>query len=244
MIHRRLLLAALLASTAWACRSTEGAALHAHPAHDHDAGTVERDHRDRHGPPQLDAYVERLRSEERIRELRPTVVATHLELAPDAVVADLGCGPGVFTFALAEAVPRGVVYAVDVEPGQLDLVRETIAATRVRNVVPVLASYADAHLPPGRIDLILIADTYHHIEDREAYFRRLARALVPGGGLAIVEYLPGDLPVGPPADHKVEPAVRAAELSRAGFELAARFDDVHRWHDFEVWRLGGASTRL
>lgn len=224
------------------CRST-APAERAVPHGPHHAG-VERDHRDRHGPPELSAYVERLQSDDRVAELRPDAVAARLELAPDAVVADLGCGPGVFALALARAVPRGFVLAADVEPGQLDALRARLAAEGVHNVVPVLASYEDAHLPPGRVDLVLVADTYHHLEDRPAYFARLARCLVPGGRLAIVEYLPGDLPVGPPADHKVAPEVRAAELAEAGFRLERRIEGVHRFHDFEVWRLDGPAAGL
>lgn len=207
------------------------------------SGAPARDHRDVHGPPSVEGYIARLGSPARVEELRPEATVAALELAPDAVVADLGCGPGVFALPLARAVPRGVVYAVDVEPRQLDALRERVAAQGLANVVPVLASYGDAHLPPGRVDLVLIADTYHHLERRTEYVARLARCLRPAGRLALVEYKPGDLAAGPPARHKVAPETRARELEAAGFRLERRFE-LHRLHDFEVWALATSEPQL
>ncbi len=198
--------------------------------------------RDPRGPDDVAHYIQRLQSPDRIRYLRPDRVVEKLALPPDAVVADLGSGPGIFTVRLARACPSGVVYAVDVEPRQLDTVRARMAEQGIRNVVPVLASYDDPHLPPGGIDLIFISDTYHHLTDRVAYLRRLKRYLRPNGRLAILEYRSGELAVGPPAHHKLPAGVRQQELREAGWELVTRFD-THRYHDFELWSpsLGGGS---
>lgn len=190
--------------------------------------------RDRHGPADVEAYIAGLESPERVAELQPAVVIERLALAPDAWVADLGCGPGVFALAFARACPQGVVCAVDIEPLQLDRLREHLRADGIENVLPVLASADTAHLPPGRFDLLFVGDTYHHFEDRMDYMRALRRALRPGGRLALLEYKPGDLPVGPPAERKLAPGQLEDELRAAGWRLDARFD-THRWHDFTVW---------
>jgi SAM-dependent methyltransferase len=191
--------------------------------------------RDRHGPPDVERYIEGLQSEERIRELDPEGVIRTLGIAETAVVADIGSGPGVFSLPLADHLAKGLVYAVDVEPRQLDALRERLIARGIDNAIPVLASYSDPHLPPRGVDWILIVDTYHHLEDRVSYLRALRDDLAPGGRLIILEYKPGDLPVGPPADHKLSHEERFGELSDAGFELVESFDD-HRYHDFESWR--------
>ena len=197
---------------------------------------VAEPNRDLHGPADVDGYIARLESADRLAELRPEIVIEVLALGPDANVADIGCGPGVFALPFAAAVPEGLVYAVDVEPRQLDEVRALLLAREVGNVIPVLASYENPHLPPHGVDLIFIGDTYHHFEERVAYLRVLARDLAPGGRLALLEYKPGDIPVGPPASHKLAPGVMEAELAEAGFVPAASFD-FHRWHDFTVWKL-------
>jgi len=198
------------------------------------APAPEAGNRDRHGPSDVDEYIERLESPTRLSELRPGVVVERLALAPDAWVADIGCGPGVFALPFARALPRGLVFAADVEPRQLDRLRERTDEAGLRNVVPVLASYADPHLPDGRFDLVFIGDTYHHFSDRVAYVRELARLLRPGGRLAILEYKPGPLPVGPPPDHKLGPGELERELTEAGWRLETRFD-THAYHDFQVW---------
>ena len=190
--------------------------------------------RDPHGPADVEAYIAELESGKRRKQLQPELVVERLQLAADAWVADLGCGPGVFSLAFARACPQGVVLAVDIEPRQLDRLGEHLRAEELDNVVPVLAAPDDPHLPPGRIDLIFIGDTYHHLEDRVAYMRALRRALRPDGRLALLEYKPGDLPVGPPPERKLAAGELESELEAAGWRVEARFD-THAYHDFQVW---------
>jgi ubiquinone/menaquinone biosynthesis C-methylase UbiE len=217
--------------TLWTLALALAAACHAPPA-----ATTAASNRDKHGPPDVGQYIERLESNERIADLQVDKVIEKLHLAADATVGDLGCGPGVFTLAFAKACPRGVVYASDVEPAQLDQVTAKIAAHDAHNVVPVLAAYDDPHFPPARLDVVFIADTYHHLEDRVAYMRRLQRALTNNGRVVILEYKPGQLAVGPPPEHKLAAGVMDKELADAGYALVERFD-THPNHDFEVWRV-------
>lgn len=207
-----------------------------HAAPQPGASGVAAPNRDPHGDPDVGRYVARLASPDRVAELRVDEVVAKLALAEDAIVGDLGCGPGVFAIPFARAVHEGFVLASDVEPGQLDALRAALEAQDVHNVVPVLSSYGDAHFPPGRLDLVFVGDTYHHLRDRVAYFRRLQAALAPGGRLAILEYKPGKLPVGPAEDHKLPAGVRETELKEAGYALVERFA-THQYHDFEVWRV-------
>jgi SAM-dependent methyltransferase len=192
--------------------------------------------RDSHGNPDLERYVAILQSPERVADLQVDVVLEKLALPRDSVIGDLGCGPGVFSLAFAKACPDGLVYACDIEPAQLDQVRAKIHEQDVTNVVPVLASPDAPHLPPRRLDVLFVCDTYHHLDDRVAYMRRLQSVLKPGGRLALLEYKPGTLPVGPPADHKLPAGVMERELGESGWARVERFD-THRWHDFEVWRV-------
>jgi SAM-dependent methyltransferase len=198
--------------------------------------TTDERNRDVHGPPTVEGYVNALESEARVADLQVPVVLEKLALADGATVADVGCGPGVFSLAFARALPHGLVYAVDVEPRQLDRLREHVLTEKLDNVVPVLASYSTPHLPLASCDLIFIADTYHHFDERVDYVRNLARFLKPEGRLALLEYKPGPLPVGPPPDHKLKPGELERELTAAGFDRVAKFE-THANHDFEVWRV-------
>ena len=190
--------------------------------------------RDPHGNPDVVRYIGMLEAPSRLETLQVATVVERLAPAPDAMIGDLGCGPGSFAVAFAEAAPRGLVYAADVEPAQLDALRAKIAGDKHPNIVPVLASFDDPHFPLGRMDLVFIGDTYHHLQDRVAYLSRLKACLAPQGRLAILDYKPGDQPVGPPKDHKLEPGVMERELRAAGWTQVAKYD-THPWHDFEVW---------
>lgn len=116
----------------------------------------------------------------------PGAVVHALDVKPGSRVADLGAGDGYFVPHLADAVGRGGrVYAVDVEAESVDELAERF---RDRDeVVPTLGSFDDPRLPDGSIDLVLVVNTYHHIEDRSAYFRRLQQDLGPGGRVAVIE---------------------------------------------------------
>jgi SAM-dependent methyltransferase len=186
--------------------------------------------RDRYGPSDVEGYIAALEAPERRAELEPERVVAELALAPGAWVADLGCGPGVFALAFARAVPRGVVFAVDIEPRQLDRLREHLRAEQIENVVPVLASADTPHLPPAQFDLVFIGETYHHFEDRVAYMRALRRALRSGGRLALLESKPGTTS----REVALEPGELEDELRAAGWQLETRFDS-HPAHDFLVW---------
>jgi ubiquinone/menaquinone biosynthesis C-methylase UbiE len=205
--------------------------LEARPEH-----AVSAPNRDHHGDHDVARYIGRLESEDRVKDLQIDVVVEKLALPADAVIGDLGCGPGLFALAFARACPQGIVYASDIEPAQLDRVRERIRADSVGNVVPVLASPNDPHFPPQRLDVVFVADTYHHLQDRVAYFERLRRVLEPGGRLVLLEYKPGKIPVGPPPGHKLPAGVMQAEIEEAGYELVEKLE-THLWHDFEVWRV-------
>lgn len=151
---------------------------------------------------------------------KPDEVVRALGLKAGMAVADLGAGTGYFLRHLSTAVgPDGVVFAVEVETKLLDHIRKRAAAEALANVVPVLTSPDEPRLPHGRVDLVVIVDTYHHIDDRRQYLRRLARVLAPGGRVAIIDWLKRELPEGPPPDHKLAREHVLDEMRAAGFNL-------------------------
>jgi SAM-dependent methyltransferase len=84
---------------------------------------------------------------------------------------------------------------------------------------PVQAS-ADAANLPEPVDLVLVVDTYHHIDNRTAYFANLGRSLRSNGRLAIIDFKV-DAPEGPPAELRMPPEKVTAELEAAGYRLVA-----------------------
>jgi arsenite methyltransferase len=120
---------------------------------------------------------------------KPQQVIESLDIRPGAVVADLGAGGGYFTFRLAEAVGSGgKVYAVDIDRDMIRLISERAKQDDVANVETILAKPDAPQLPPAGVDLILTVNTYHHIENRAAYFANLRGYLRPGGRVAIIDF--------------------------------------------------------
>jgi ubiquinone/menaquinone biosynthesis C-methylase UbiE len=117
---------------------------------------------------------------------RPEDVVRALALPPGARVADVGAGKGYFVPYLSSAVgDTGRVYAVEVE-AELTQAMES-RFTESPNVEVVLGTFEDPLLPDGQIDLVLIVNTYHHIENRKLYFRKLLTDLTPEGRVAVIE---------------------------------------------------------
>ena len=171
----------------------------------------------RHRFEDAELWASRFEDPERDAWQQPERVVELLGLAPDARVADVGAATGYFPVRFARAVPRGVVYGVDVEPTLVNYLNVRARREGLTNLVSLVCAYDDPRLPEP-VDLVFVCNTYHHIDDRVAYFTRVRqRDLRPGGRLAIVDYVKGDLPVGPRDDHKLAPERVVEELERAGY---------------------------
>ena len=116
-------------------------------------------------------------------------------------------------------VPAGKVYAVDVEPRHGAVPRRAREEGEARE--PDRRSTAPRAIPrlPEKADLVVLVDVYHHIEQRERYFRALAASLKPGGRVAVIDFRM-DSPSGPPKSARVAPERVKAELAAAGYALA------------------------
>jgi SAM-dependent methyltransferase len=211
MSARRALRFALLAALA-GCAGGEAPAPHA----EHARGS---------GHPAGDSYHRRFEDAEHWAKVfddpardawqQPEAVISALSLSPTARVADLGAGTGYFAVRIARRLPEGRVYAIDIEADMVRHLEGRAAGEDLANLVPVLATPDEARIPEP-VDLVLVVDTYHHIADRVAYFRRLSESLRPGGRLAIIDFT-RESPIGPPPEHRIPPEDVARELAQAGY---------------------------
>ena len=149
---------------------------------------------------------------------KPHAVIQALALKPDAVIADIGSGTGYFSARFANMVPKGRVYGVDIEPDMVKYLAERAKREGLNNIIAVKGAPGDPRLPE-KADLIVLVDVFHHVDDRERYFRKLGDSLKPGGRIAIIDFRM-DSPEGPPKSARIAPSQVKAELKRAGYALA------------------------
>lgn len=133
-------------------------------------------------------YIKVLETERRIEGLQVEKVIATLKIKPGQRVGDLGSGSGIFTRPIAKKVgEKGVVYAIDVDPGLLNHVEKTAAEQKITNIKTILAAEDDAKIPE-KVDLIIIIDTLHHIGNQGPYLKGLKKYLKRGGRVAIIDF--------------------------------------------------------
>jgi ubiquinone/menaquinone biosynthesis C-methylase UbiE len=168
------------------------------------------------GSRSAEEWVKTLDTPQRIATLKIDDVVSKLGLMPGMIVADIGAGTGLFEGALAGAVsPGGTVYAVDVEQGLLDHISQRAKELKVNNVRVVLGKFTDPALPVRNVDVALINDVLHHIEDRQTYLKNLAGYLKPGGRIAVIDFRPGL------GGHVNQPELRITKEQTDGWMAAA-----------------------
>jgi predicted methyltransferase len=169
---------------------------------------------------------------EREKEERCGELLKALHLKSDQVVADIGCGNGFYTFRLADLVgPKGRVYAVDIQPEMLELLKSEAKRRKTgENVTPVLGTVVDPKLPPASVDLAFLVDVYHEFDHPVEMLAALKKSLKPGGRLVLVEFRLEDPEVPIKLLHRMSKAQMKKEMDANGFDVAEEFDGLPWQH--------------
>jgi ubiquinone/menaquinone biosynthesis C-methylase UbiE len=172
-----------------------------------------------------------LERSEREQEESPDVAVRLLQIPPGASVADIGAGSGYITLLLSAAVgPTGRVFANDLQPQMIEILRRRLASQNVTNVTLVQGSVDDPNLPPASVDLALMVDVYHELARPQTMLQKLRAALKPGGRLALLEYRKEDPAIPIKFEHKMSIQEAKAELEAEGFKLSKVDESLPRQH--------------
>ena len=170
------------------------------------------------------------RSEREVEEMPETAI-DRLGLKPGMTVADIGAGVGYMTIRMARRIaPDGRVFAVDVQPEMLTILKERAVKAKVRNIVPVLGSETDPHLAPNSCNLILMVDVYHELSQPQKMLRKMREALKSDGRLILLEYRKEDPHIPIRSEHKMTVAEARMELEAEGFHFDQVLNDLPRQH--------------
>ena len=146
-------------------------------------------------------------------------------------MADIGAGNGYMTWRLAERVgPTGKVYANDIQPEMLEMLRKNMQQRKLKNVETVLGTYDDPKLPANTLDLVILVDVYHEFSEPQKMLRRIRESLKPDGRLVLLEYRAEDPAVPIRPEHKMTVAQVKTELEPEGYHVDRVLEDLPRQH--------------
>ncbi|MBV9504805.1 MAG: class I SAM-dependent methyltransferase [Acidobacteriia bacterium] len=169
--------------------------------------------------------------EERAAEEHPDQALDELKIAKGWTVADIGAGVGYMSWRMAERVgPTGKVYANDIQPQMLELLKKNMLERHISNVIPVLGEPDDPKLPEGQIDLVLLVDVYHEFSQPQKMLRHIRAALKPDGRLVLLEYRAEDPKVPILPLHKMTVDQVKSEIEPEGFRLDKVLETLPRQH--------------
>jgi len=150
---------------------------------------------------------------------KPHEVIQALGLAKNSVIADIGSGTGYFSAKLAHFVPTGHVYGVDTEPDMVKYLTDRITRDGLSNVTSITGTSDDPQLPTS-VDLILMVDVFHHIDNRERYLKKLRDYLKVEGRIALIDFNKQST-IGPPLAQRITEIDLKAEMLQAGYTFVS-----------------------
>jgi len=168
-------------------------------------------------------------SPERDKYQKPDEIIKAMGLSEESVIADLGSATGYFPIRFAKVASKGKVFALDIEPKMVEFLKQKTSKLAIPNIQCILSKGDNIGIPEP-VDFIFLSNTYHHIENRPAYFKKISSSLKDGGKIVINEYLKErDYPqgvekpkFGPPESMRLSSDQIEKELQQAGFKLSSR----------------------
>lgn len=168
---------------------------------------------------------------ERAEEERPDQLMKTLAIKPGQSAADIGAGTGYMTRRLSKEVgPQGKVFAVDIQPEMIELLKSKMAEAGITNVAPVLGTEQDPGLAPGSVDWVLMVDVYHEFAFPREMLKAIRSAMKPGGRIVFVEYRKEDEEVPIKLLHKMSEDQVRREAEANGFEWERTDESLPRQH--------------
>ena len=178
------------------------------------------------------SWLERPKREQ---EERTDLLIQGLDLRKTDTVADIGAGSGYFSFRIANLVPQGKVFAVDISPQMIGIVRSKMAQKKILNIKPIQSTITKTKLPPNSVDVALIVDAYHEFSHPLEMATSILNSLKQGAKLILIEYRIEDPNVPIKLLHKMTEKQAILEMKAAGFEWEKTLTILPQQH-FMIFR--------
>lgn len=164
----------------------------------------------------VESLTRHFESSDRDAYQHPELVLQYLGELEGKKVMDIGAGTGYFSVKLAAAGAE--VIAADVNDEFQQYLKKRIEDNHIKNIELRKVPYDSPTLKDHEVDMVLLVNTYHHIEERSEYFSKVKNGLKQNGELVVIDFFKSDIPFGPGFGHKVSIDVVVTELKQAGFD--------------------------
>lgn len=183
---------------------------HQHGKHSHGHGFADKK--------AVEEMAKKFESEERDSMQQPQKVLEWIGDLKGKTLMDIGAGTGYFSVKFAN---KGAsVIAADVSEEFQNYLKERIEKNNIKNIDLRKTPFDSPLLKDGEVDIVFIANTYHHIENRTDYFCKVKKGLKTNGELIVVDYFNAEIPkeiTAPPMEIRVSLDQVVFELKKAGF---------------------------
>jgi precorrin-6B methylase 2 len=160
----------------------------------------------------------------RSEEENTNLSIANMHLSPNSVVADIGAGTGFYTFRIARLVPKGKVYAVELQDELIKYLSNKKNQSHTGNIEIIKGDTLRVNLPDSSVDLAFMVDVYHELSYPKEIIRSISRSLKPSGKILLIEYKGEDPSVRIKPLHKTTIAQLSREMNVSGFTLDRSVD--------------------
>ncbi len=132
-----------------------------------------------------------------------------LDISPGMRVADVGCGVGHYTFAIAEKLEgKGRIYAVDVRKNVLEKLASEAKEKGISTIEVIWGNAEEeggTRIADGFVNSVVASNIFFQVDKKEALAKELSRIIAPGGELLVVDWSNSFGGLGPPEEYIVDP---------------------------------------
>lgn len=166
--------------------------------------------------------IEILESEERKTWQNTQEIFDLINLKPNNVVTDLGCGSGYFSIPISLIVKK--VYSIDFQKEMLDYLKQKIEKKKIHNIEPLLSKADRIPLINNCTDLLLSVNTLHEFENRNYVILEIHRLINENGKLVIIDFIKQETTFGPPIEIRISKDQAINLFETMDFKFINSFD--------------------
>jgi ubiquinone/menaquinone biosynthesis C-methylase UbiE len=179
-------------------------------------------------------YIKHLEDPNRVKWQKPEEVIKALKLKGSEIITDLGAGSGFFSFRFSKAIPKGKVFACDIEQKMIDYLNKKIEKFKFKNVIAQKICSNKPQIDKNT-DLIFINNVLHHVENKVSWLKTIKSQMKSKSKLVILEFKMGKLPAGPPESMRLSKEQILKLTKEAGFNNSKEILDILPYQVFLIF---------